>query len=144
MAQLKTVGTPKMRFDTRQILSISIRIVNKRNYNNPGIYAGRPSPLGNPFVIGRDGDREEVMRKSRDFSKTAIHNGAEIKTELERLEELNKKGDVILICWCALSKCHGGRSVEGMLQGDDRERRQGDEDKRGCNYHADASRGEDI
>ena len=107
MAQLKTVGTPKMRFDTRQILSISIRIVNKRNYNNPGIYAGRPSPLGNPFVIGRDGDREEVIRKYRDFLKTALRNDRRIKAEFERLQELNKKGDVILICWCAPSKCHG-------------------------------------
>ena len=121
-----------------------IKIVNKRNYKGPGIYVGRPSPLGNRFVIGRDGDRDEVIRKYRDFLATALHDDDKVKREFERIEELNKKGDVILICWCALSKCHGGRSVEGMLQGDDRERRQGDEDKRGCNYHADASRGEDI
>jgi len=84
-----------------------IRIVNKRNYTGLGIYIGRPSPLGNPFVIGRDGDREEVIRKYRDFLEIAIHNDERIKAEFERLEELNKKGDVILICWCAPSKCHG-------------------------------------
>ena len=83
------------------------RIVNKRNYNGPGIYIGRPSPLGNPFVIGRDGDREEVIRKYRDFLDVALHDDDRIKAEFERLEELNKKGDVILICWCAPSKCHG-------------------------------------
>ncbi len=28
----------------------------------PGqIYVGRPSPLGNPYVLGRDGNREEVI-----------------------------------------------------------------------------------
>mgnify|MGYP001590825926 CR=1 FL=1 len=68
---------------------------------------GRPIPLGNPFVIGRDCDREEVMRKYRDFLKTAIQNGARSNTELQRLKDLNKKGDVILIWWCAPSKCHG-------------------------------------
>ena len=83
-----------------------IRIVNRRNYKGPGIYIGRPSPLGNPFIIGRDGGREEVIRKYRDFLNTAIHD-ERIKAELEKLEELNKKGDVILICWCAPSKCHG-------------------------------------
>ena len=35
----------------------------------PGaIYAGRPGPLGNPYQIGPDGDRAEVIRKfSIDF-----------------------------------------------------------------------------
>ena len=84
-----------------------IRIVNKRNYKGPGIYIGRPSPLGNPFVIGRDGDREEVIRKYRDFLNKALQNDGRIKREFENLEELNKKGDVILICWCTPSKCHG-------------------------------------
>ena len=83
-----------------------IRIVNRRNYKGPGIYIGRPSPLGNPFIIGRDGGREEVIRKYRNFLNTAIHD-ERIKAELEKLEELNKKGDVFLICWCAPSKCHG-------------------------------------
>jgi hypothetical protein len=28
-------------------------------------YVGRPSALGNPFVVGRDGSREEVIAKYR-------------------------------------------------------------------------------
>ena len=28
-------------------------------------YVGRPSPLGNPFVLGRDGNREEVIAEYR-------------------------------------------------------------------------------
>ena len=95
-----------------------IRIVDKRNYKGPGIYIGRPSTLGNPFLIGRDGDREEVIRKYRDFLKTALLNDGRIKTEFERLVELNKKGDVILICWCAPSKCHG-EVIKEMIEGRD-------------------------
>ena len=98
-----------------------IRIVNKKNYKGPGIYIGRPSPLGNPFAIGRDGDREEVIRKYRDFLNIAIRNDDRIKTEFERIEALSKRGDVILICWCAPSKCHGDtikEIVEGNNAGD--------------------------
>ena len=105
-----------------------IRIVNKGNYKGPGIYIGRPSPLGNPFIIGRDGDREEVIRKYRDFLDVALHNDDRIKAEFERLEELNRKGDVILICWCAPSKCHGDVIKEliegkaGLLRDDEKHR----------------------
>ena len=100
-----------------------IRIVNKRNYKGPGVYIGRPSALGNPFVIGRDGDREEVIRKYRDFLNTAIHDDERIKAEFERLEELNKKGDVILICWCAPSKCHGD-IIKEIIEGRDAKKNQ--------------------
>jgi hypothetical protein len=32
----------------------------------PGqVYVGRPGPLGNPFVVGRDGSRAEVIAKYR-------------------------------------------------------------------------------
>jgi len=64
-----------------------IKIVNKRNYTGPGIYIGRPSPLGNPFVIGRDGDREEVIRKYREFLKIAIHNATHISPRLVGMME---------------------------------------------------------
>jgi len=100
-----------------------IKIVNKRNYKGPGIYVGRPSPLGNRFVIGRDGDRDEVIRKYRDFLATALHDDDKVKREFERIEELNKKGDVILICWCAPSKCHGD-VIKEMIESKDPKRDQ--------------------
>jgi hypothetical protein len=90
---------------------------------------GFHSPLGNPFVIGRDADREQVIRKYREFLKTSIQNGAKIKTEFERVEELNKKGDVVVIfCWCAPSKCHCDIIKEliegkaGLLRDDEKHR----------------------
>jgi hypothetical protein len=30
-------------------------------------YVGRPDPLGNPFVVGRDGSREEMIAKYRSW-----------------------------------------------------------------------------
>ena len=89
---------------------------------------GFHSPLGNPFIIVRDGDRKKAIRKYPDFLKTAMQNGARIKAELERREELNRKGGLVLICWCAPSKCHGDVIKEllegkaGLLRDDEKHR----------------------
>jgi len=69
------------------------------------VYIGRAAPRaglkasvwGNPFVIGKDGTREEVMEKYRSW---LLYNTALIK----RLPELKGK---ILGCWCAPEACHG-------------------------------------
>lgn len=61
------------------------------------VYIGRPSKWGNPFAIGRDGDREEVMLKYLDWLMTQVDL-------LEALPELKGK---ILGCWCKPQDCHG-------------------------------------
>jgi len=42
-----------------------IKIVNRKTHCGEGVYIGRPSLLGNPFQIGRDGTREDVIAKYR-------------------------------------------------------------------------------
>lgn len=59
------------------------------------VYIGRPSKWGNPFVIGRDGDREEVIAK---FEKHCAHLRADADNEL--------RGKVLL-CYCSPLACHG-------------------------------------
>jgi len=44
-----------------------INIVNRKSYRGEGVYIGRPSPLGNPFKIGRDGTRDEVVARYREW-----------------------------------------------------------------------------
>lgn len=61
------------------------------------VYIGRPSKWGNPFQIGVDGTREEVIEKYRYW--------LECRPELiAALPELRGK---ILGCWCAPRACHG-------------------------------------
>ena len=62
------------------------------------IYIGRPSKWGNPFVIGRDGNREQVIEKYREYMLGNARLLAAAKSEL--------KGKV-LGCWCAPQSCHG-------------------------------------
>ena len=57
----------------------------------------KASPWANPFKIGKDGTREEVMRKYCDW----IMQQPEL---LSRLPELKGK---VLGCWCAPEACHG-------------------------------------
>lgn len=62
------------------------------------VYIGRPGPFGNPFEIGKDGNREEVVTQYAEWVLTQPELLAIIKAELR-----NKT----LGCWCAPKLCHG-------------------------------------
>jgi hypothetical protein len=96
-----------------------IKIENKKTYQGDGIYIGRPSLLGNPFAIGRDGTREEVIDRYRVWLWRQIKLRGEVYRELQRLTAKAKEEDLILICWCKRPDrqiaCHGDvvkRAVE--------------------------------
>lgn len=76
-------------------------VVNKQYRKHIGsIYIGRPSKYGNPFKIGRDGSREEVLEKYENYLNA---------TEQEALRKdmiIHLQGKV-LACWCKPKKCHG-------------------------------------
>lgn len=61
------------------------------------VYIGRPSKWGNPFSIGKDGTREQVIEKYREW----LARNPALQAELTGL-----KGKV-LGCWCAPKACHG-------------------------------------
>jgi hypothetical protein len=61
------------------------------------VYVGRPSKWGNPFFIGRDGTREEVIAKYRAY----LDKNVVLKAQAQR--ELKGK---MLGCWCAPRACH--------------------------------------
>ncbi len=75
------------------------KVVNKRAGRTTGgaIYIGRGSPWGNPFRIGRDGDRDQVV------AAHAVWLAGQ-HDQLRRLGELRGKD---LACFCAPAACHG-------------------------------------
>jgi hypothetical protein len=79
-----------------------INIVNRKTYRGEGVYIGRPSLLGNPFRIGRDGTREEVIFRYRAWLWRRIQEQGDVYWELHRLAEIARNGDLNLICWCKL------------------------------------------
>ena len=61
------------------------------------VYIGRPSKWGNPFVIGRDGTREEVIARYE----------AWLLEQPELVAALPELAGKTLGCWCAPRACHG-------------------------------------
>jgi len=61
------------------------------------VYIGRPSKWGNPFEIGKDGTRSEVVAKYEEW----IRNQPKLLSELHELEGKT------LACWCKPKACHG-------------------------------------
>ncbi len=61
------------------------------------IYIGRPSKWGNPFKIGKDGTRKQVIEKYQ-------HWFLKQPRLLKNLSELEGK---VLGCWCKPKSCHG-------------------------------------
>ena len=66
----------------------------RENYD---VYIGRPSKWGNPFAIGKDGDRAEVITKYTQW----------ISGQPELLDSIDELIGKTLGCWCAPQACHG-------------------------------------
>jgi hypothetical protein len=65
------------------------------------VYIGRPSPWGNPFVIGPDGNRVEVIKKYRAWITSDDRVAVALRHNLHLLRGRR------LVCWCAPAPCHG-------------------------------------
>ena len=66
------------------------------------IYIGRGSKWGNPFIIGKDGTRKEVIEKYREY----FVNSKELMNSLKELE------GKVLGCHCKPRSCHGDVLVD--------------------------------
>ncbi len=75
---------------------MEIKVVHckKEKYD---VYIGRPSKWGNPFTIGKDGNREEVISKYKAY----------IMNHPALLKSLPELIDKTLGCWCKPKACHG-------------------------------------
>lgn len=91
----------------------------QRGLNSPlpgQAYVGRPSALGNPFVISRDGNRTEVIAKYRRWLWERLQTpGSAQEHELLRLLERAQGGDLELLCWCHPLPCHAEVVREALL-----------------------------
>ena len=62
------------------------------------VYIGRGSKFGNPFMIGRDGDRDDVCDKYEQMVRKNPELLKAIKAELKGKD---------LVCFCKPKRCHG-------------------------------------
>ena len=79
-----------------------MRILNRKCDAIPhdAVYVGRPSRWGNPYCIGRDGDRDQVIELYRHYLWREVKAGRITRADLRSLDRHD------LVCWCAPSRCH--------------------------------------
>jgi hypothetical protein len=66
------------------------------------VYVGRPSKWGNPFVIGINGSRDDVVMQYRRY----LEKSPALLTDLHELKGKD------LVCWCAPRACHADVLLE--------------------------------
>jgi len=84
---------------------LTATVINLR-YQFGDVYIGRGSTWGNPYRIGPDGSRKEVIEKYRDYILDRLMH------EDELIEELLKLDGKRLACYCKPEPCHGDVLVE--------------------------------
>lgn len=75
--------------------------MHKDQLPDDAVFIGRGSRWGNPFIIGKDGNRDTVCEKYRQYLWQQIRAG---ELDLKALAALDGKD---LICFCAPQRCHG-------------------------------------
>ena len=78
-------------------------VLNKHKHGIPpgAVYIGRGSKWGNPFVIGKHGDRDAVCEQHKQYLWNQVQSG---EISLEELAALKGKD---LVCFCVPARCHG-------------------------------------
>lgn len=64
------------------------------------------SNFANPFKIGKDGSRDEVIEKYKKYIMERLENDKSLVKELLSMKNKN------LGCWCHPDKCHGDVLLE--------------------------------
>lgn len=83
------------------VLDLTV-VVNKDRGDKYDIYIGRGTIWGNPYQMGVDGDRDEVIRKFKyDFENGMLKASTELEKNLDIV-----RGKVVA-CHCKPAACHG-------------------------------------
>ena len=64
------------------------------------VLVDRTTEWGNPFVLGKDGTRSEVIQKHKEGLWVGLRSG---ELPLDEMAALDGK---VLACWCAPLACH--------------------------------------
>lgn len=83
-----------------------IDLINVKTFSGKYIYIGRGSALGNPYYIGKDGTRSEVIEKYRKWLWKLVKIKGEVRGAIERLA-CDEMQNIVLGCHCVPLPCHG-------------------------------------
>jgi len=72
------------------------------------VFIGRPSKWGNPFMLDRDGTRDEVITKHMEY----LRKNPKLMMSLKDGELVGK----LLGCFCKPGRCHGDNYIIVMKE----------------------------
>lgn len=80
-----------------------MKILNKKTDIIPSnsLYVGRPNKYGNPYKIGKDGTREEVILKYKKYLWNKLQNKDWKNQFIKDIANTE-----YLVCWCSPMACH--------------------------------------
>jgi hypothetical protein len=96
-----------------------ISIANARTYRGEqgtaAINVGRPSPLGNPFRMNSEAERDKVCDQYEAWFKEKVRaKDTKVMAELQRIQGIWLSSDIALKCWCHPKRCHA-ETIRGWL-----------------------------
>jgi hypothetical protein len=106
---------------------MNIKVVNKKNLNPElgwvDFYIGRPSVLGNPFVLKNESKRDFVISEYRKWLWGEINKpDSKVRNELFKLaSRVKNKEKIRLVCFCNPLPCHGDviiKAVNWLIKSD--------------------------
>ena len=93
-------------------MTLNIQVVNLRHEetwpeNVPVYRIDRTTILGNPYFIGKDETREQVIEKYRLLLPQQYNLLSFVKDRIDEMLEKAKTHPILLACWCSPLPCHG-------------------------------------
>ena len=101
---------------------MSVQIVNLRTTKTCDFRCDRMSPVGNPFIMRSEADRDTVCDNYETLFDQTMHDTTlddnekafgmtgtvkEFRTYINRIVEHHRQhGSVTLGCWCSPKRCH--------------------------------------
>lgn len=86
-----------------------MKFIVGHKWDKGAVNIGRPTPLGNPFVMRSEQDRDMVCDKYTEWLRKQIdEQNPDVLGALRALwVKAKAEGTVVLGCYCAPKRCHG-------------------------------------
>ena len=98
-------------------MKLEIRIVNLKHslLKHPTIQIDRRTWLGNPFILGPDGNRATVIEKYKVWFDQQMLSNEEFKEKFYDMCKSYAHYEIVqLACWCSPQPCHGDIIKQAM------------------------------
>jgi hypothetical protein len=106
--------TAPVRLRLSRVRDFDLQAASRALNGLPAFNVARPGPLGNPFVVGQDGDRAECVRLFEVLLGGYIALTTKASVDAQRavrsyvVDNLKTLRQHNIACWCPLdARCHG-------------------------------------